>query len=114
VLNRDVKGINLDCMTISLDEKQLKSKPKKVGTLKGKPVFAIQTKGGLSLVADSAGHILSCGPHRAIARNIAEKSEPTIEWTDLEKSGYIDPASYEFLLPKYTELTNALRKMQGE
>jgi hypothetical protein len=103
---------------MDITPKQLEGSPKKIGLLRGKSVMAIKTKGGLSLILVDKGSgkwsTLSCGPHRAIARNIAEKSEPTIEWTDLEKSGYIDPASYEFLLPKYTELTNALRKMQGE
>ena len=100
-------------MAISLDEKQLAGKPKKVGTWKGEPVFAIRTKGGLNMVSDNKGKILGSGPHRAIARKIAEKNASGVEWNDLEKADWVDPAHYEFLLPKYEELTDKLRAMQA-
>jgi hypothetical protein len=99
---------------ISLDEKQLAAKPKKVGTWKGEPVFGIRTKGGLNLVADNKGKILGSGPHRAIARKIAEKNAEGIKFNDLEKADWVDPAHYEWLLPKYIELTDHLRSMQDK
>ena len=101
-------------MTIALTENQLSGKPRKIGTLRGKDVFGMVTKGGLNLVSDSAGKILGAGPHRAIAKNIAEKNEPSLTWTELNKGDYIDPSHYQLLLPKYEELTRTMRSMQSE
>ena len=98
---------------ISLDEKQLLGKPKKVGTLGGKPVMSFKTKGGLNLIAtykSAKPEILGVGPHAAIARHIAEKNAKDIIWSDLKKSSYIDPSHFQWLLPAYEKMTADFRR----
>jgi len=97
---------------MDLSAKQIDEKPKKVGNLHGKPVYHLRTKGGLHiLVMQKGGHYetLGTGPHRAVARHIAMKHEPEIVWSELNKSDHVDVKAFELILPKYEELTTALR-----
>lgn len=90
---------------------------KRVGTLAGAPVIEVGLKGGLHLLFTSRGgkfETLGAGPHRAVARHIAKKkTENKIEFTDLSKSDWIEPAFFEHLLPHYEAMTDAFRERQG-
>jgi hypothetical protein len=102
---------------MDLNAKQIDEKPKKVGVLKGKPVFHLRTKGGLHLLVTAAGtgyQTLGTGPHRAVARHIAQKHEPEIVWSELSKADHVDISTFALVLPKYEELTEAFRALQPE
>ena len=86
---------------------------KKVGQSNGKPITHIRTVGGLHLMINSTGHVLSAGPHRAVARKIASQMDPDIKWTELSKADHIELSAYEHLLPEYQALTNQFRELQG-
>jgi len=99
---------------MNLDSNQLDQKPKKVGNLHGKPIFHVRTKGGLHvLVMQKAGSFeaLGTGPHRAVARFIANKHEPDIVWQEMSKSDHVDEAAFAMVLPKYEQITDALRQL---
>lgn len=99
---------------MQIDRKQIDEKPKKVGNLNGKPIFHIRTKGGLHvLVMQKNGtyETLGTGPHRAVARHIASKHEPEIVWSELSKSDHCSVDQFEFVLPKYEAITDALRAL---
>lgn len=99
---------------MNIEAKQISEKPKKVGILKGKPVFQLRTKGGLYLLVLQKGasyETLGTGPHRAVARHIATQHEPEVVWSDLSKSDHVDIEAFELILPKYQELTDALREL---
>ena len=85
---------------------------KKVGKSKGKPVFHVKTRGGLHVIADDKGTVLGSGPHRAVARHLAQKFEPDVEWTELSKSDHVDFEAYAHLLPQYEALTERMRALQ--
>ena len=97
---------------IPLTEKQLDGKPRKVGTLNSNPVFHVKTKGGWQIISDHAGKILGVGPHRGVAMNIAEKNAKGLEWNLLAKGDWVDPSHYQWLLPRWIEITNAIRALQ--
>ncbi len=94
---------------MKIDQTQLKGKPKQVGSLDGKPVHSLETKGGLHILA-SAGEIISAGPHRAVARHIAQKQHPAIKFSELSKSDFCPEESYLHLIPKYEALTLRLQR----
>lgn len=99
---------------MNIETKQIDQKPKKVGHLRGKPVFHLRTKGGLHLLVmqkASGYETLGTGPHRAVARHIASKYEPDIVWDLLSKSDHVDMDAYQLILPKYEEMTETLRGM---
>jgi hypothetical protein len=103
---------------MNLDAKQIAYK-KQVGTLKGKPVFMLETRGGLSLMVTSDGaggnaKVLSTGPVRAVARYIAEKREPDMVLNELSKSDYVEPYLYLSVVPEYEALTDKLQKSWGK
>jgi hypothetical protein len=84
---------------------------KRVGTLRGRAIIYLMTKGGLHLIIsdDEQGpEILGAGPHPAVARYIAQKREPEILFRDLEKSEEINEETLQFVLPKYEKLTEQL------
>ena len=61
-----------------IDSKQWRQKPKRIGkTADGDEIVEIVTKGGLNVVsAQRKGgklEILGCGPHRALARYMAQQ-----------------------------------------
>jgi hypothetical protein len=89
-------------------------KKKKVGhTEKGEPVFELATKGGLNLIisgkAGGGFETLGTGPHRAVARHIAEKYK-SIVWTELSKADPCELEDFEQQLPKYQSITEQLRE----
>ena len=101
---------------MDISKKQLAYKPKKVGELNGTSIMELSTKGGLHLIVKAQGSgfsTLGTGPHRAVARHIAEGKEPDIVWTELSKSDHLDYEVMAPLLPKYLELTEAFRKVEG-
>lgn len=79
---------------MELEPKQLKDKPRKIGDLKGEPVFQVETKGGLFVVMakSTAGRArtLGVGPHPATARHIAERDNPDLSISELSKSEPLD------------------------
>lgn len=84
---------------------------KRVGKIGNAPVIELATTGGLHMIVCARGgaaEVLGTGPHRAVARFIAKKREDKIEWSDLQKSDYVDPAYFETILPKYEALTDLL------
>lgn len=90
---------------------------KKVGKWGASPIIEVGLKGGLHLIFAAKGgkfETLGAGPHRAVARHIAKKrSGDQIEYTDLSKADHIEEAHFAHVLPKYEELTTALRDRQG-
>lgn len=103
--------------SITLDEKQMEGKPRKVGTWSGRPVFHMRTKGGWQLIAtqknDGTPEILGVGSHRGLAMHIAEKNAKGIEWTTLAKAGFVDPIYFEWMLPRWETITDQLRALGG-
>ena len=101
-------------MDIRAEEVEYK---RKVGKFNGAPVIEVGLKGGLHLIFAAKGgkfETLGAGPHRAVARFIAKKkTEDKIDWTDLAKGDWIDPAHFQALVPKYEAYTDALRERQG-
>lgn len=91
-----------------VDAKQLDGKPRKIGLLKGQPVMEARTKGGFHMVTDAAGKPIGAGPHRAIARIIAKNRNPDVQYFDLAKGGWVDPALVSWLLPKWEGVTDRL------
>lgn len=100
-------------MDIAADQISSKKRVGKIGT---SPVLELATSGGLHLIVcarNGKAEVLGTGPHRAVARFIAKKRESKIEWTDLNKSDYVDPAFFQDILPQYEEQTNEYRARQG-
>lgn len=84
---------------------------KKIGTLRGRPVFEIATKGGYHLVCSvQPGGIEyhGSGPHRAVARFIAKKRSPDMLITELSKSDHVEPEHFARLVPQYETMTDQL------
>lgn len=102
-------------MALSLTPEHVASK-KQIGQLNSAPIFEILTTGGLYLnvLGKGAGwEVISTGPHKAVARFISEQRHPNVVWTELSKSDWVDPADFMMLVPKYQELTDRLRSLQG-
>lgn len=100
---------------MQLEAKQIEQKPKKVGTLRGAPVFHLRTKGGLHILVTKKGagyETLATGPHKAVARHIANKHEPEIFWSEMSKSDHVEVYQFEHLLPRYEEITEFIRKSE--
>lgn len=75
-------------MSINIEQKHIASK-KRIGTLHGQPVVEILLKGGLHLITtlkDGKPATIGAGPHRAVARWMAEKNDPDITIEELSKS----------------------------
>lgn len=98
----------MDTPIIPADQVVLK---KKVGRSKGRDLYYVKMRGGLHIIADDHGKAVSFGPHRCVARHLAEEFEPDLEWSELSKSDYLDVESYQHLLPKYRDLSNRLREL---
>lgn len=98
----------------SIPESQIKSK-KRIGTLEGKPVIAIETIGGLHLVAGlkkGRPTIFGAAPHPFVARMIAEKQEEDLVLTELSKSQQLDVTKISAPLEaKYVAVTNQLNDL---
>ncbi len=81
---------------------------RKIGTIGSRPVYEIATTGGLHLVvAPKAGGVetLGSGPHRAVARFIAQKRNSELQLNELAKSEFVPPECFQHLLPEYEALT---------
>lgn len=87
---------------------------KKIGKAKGKDVWHVKTKGGLHMVTDAQGVLLGSGPHRAVARFLAQKFEPEIQFSELSKSDHYDFDDFKHLIPDAEELTKHMRELQSE
>jgi hypothetical protein len=56
-----------------------------IGTLNGRDVILVETHGGLAMVAAHKGGRLvtiGCGPLASVAKFLAEKREPDIQWSE--------------------------------
>ena len=85
---------------------------KRIGNLKGSPVYSVGTIGGLHLVISSDGgrfEPIGVSPHPAMSRFIAKKKNPEIEYDCLEKSDQ-DCGYFTDLLLEYEELTDQVRE----
>lgn len=103
-------------MALSLTPEHVASK-KRIGHLKENPIFEILTTGGLYLnvLGKGAGfEVIATGPHRAVARYIAEQRYPGLVWTELSKSDWVDPADFQGILPKWQELTDRMRALHND
>jgi hypothetical protein len=90
---------------------------KKIGKLGSDPVIEIGTKGGFHLVVcarKGCVTTLGTGSHPAIARHIAKKKEPEIEFTELSKGDEVLFEHYQFLLPKYELITQKINEIENE
>lgn len=96
-------------MAFAIDEKQLRGKPRKIGTWKNKPVMEAVTKGGYHLVLDHEGKPLGAGPHRCISRAVAERNAEGLKIEEISKADYMPREVYVHLLPKYEAVTARLR-----
>lgn len=102
---------------VSLDTKQLKDKPRKIGDLKGDPVFQVETKGGLFLImAKSTGRAktLGAGPHPYTARHIAERDFPELNITELAKSEAPAPDLLRAQIQESLWLTRKIQDITSE
>lgn len=86
---------------------------KVIGKSKGRTVFGVGVVGGLHMVvaAKRGGGIETLGvaSHPALARHIAERNDPGIEFTELAKSEQVDPRHFGDLVDRYVELTAQFR-----
>ena len=75
-------------MAMNIEPKHIASK-RRIGTRKsGEPVIEILLKGGLHLVTTLHGgkpKTIGAGPHRAVARWMAEKNDPEVHIEELSK-----------------------------
>ena len=82
---------------------------KKVGRLGKDPLYEIGLIGGLHLIMKAGSkEPLGAGPHRAVARHIAKRRNPDVEWTDLSKADWWPEDTYILILPKYEAVTAQL------
>lgn len=97
-------------MNISKDQLQYR---KRIGHIGSRSVIEVGVIGGLKIVAlqESSGKLktLGAGSHRAIARFLAKKAEPSMEIDELEKSDEVNPNDFKDLLPFWQTVTNNMR-----
>lgn len=97
-------------MNISGDQLQYR---KRIGHVGRKAVFEVGTIGGLKIVAlqEQSGQLktLGAGSHRAIARFLAKKAEPSMELEELEKAQDVNYNDFKDLLPFWEAVTNKCR-----
>ena len=77
---------------------------KDIGTLDGRPVIELGLKGGLHLVLTTNGpkiDYLGVGPHRAVARFMAKKRQPNIQFQELSKAEDAPVSTFQHLVPQY-------------
>ncbi len=96
---------------MDLDPTQIATRAR-TGSLDGNPVFHLVTKGGFNVVAavrKGKVEYLGYGPHRGVARHIAKKRCPQLQWNDLEKSeDDVDPNGP--VVARYMHMTELLAK----
>lgn len=86
---------------LKIKPEEIKSK-KQIGKIRGKPVFALATRGGLHVVAASGMPPLALAPHPYVARFMAKKRNPDLEITELSKSEWMPESAFADIL-KYWE-----------
>jgi len=98
-----------------IPEEQVVSK-KKVGKSKGEDVYHLKLKGGLHIMAKGPQRrVLGAASHRAVARHLAQKFEPEVEWTELSKSeDHVSPDYFDAMVPYYEDVTRSLRDLQDK
>jgi hypothetical protein len=102
---------------MNIDEKQLASKKKLIGKWGRTQVFHMITKGGYNFVVATKGadyETLGVGPHIAVARHIANRRAPDIQWTQLSKADHVPFEVIEHLIPKYEAMTDRFRERHGD
>lgn len=102
-------------MTMDIEPRHLAYK-KTIGKVNSLPVIEMATTGGLCVIVMPSGgsfETLAMAPHPAIARFMAEKRMPQVEWTELSKSEHVDPKLFEDFIPRYEAITERARKLQG-
>lgn len=86
-----------------------------IGELNGQDVYEIVTKGGLYLDVvlkkDGKLNVLSTGSHKAIARHIAQKDNPSLKITKLTKSESLPKSILEANLQEFIALTKTLQEL---
>lgn len=86
---------------------------KRIGKMGSKPVIGIGMIGGLHLVAaqseDGGISVLGAGSHPGVARHIAKKYAPDVEYDMLEKSEPLQLADFQDILPFWEAVTNKIR-----
>ena len=84
-----------------------------VGKLGDNVLTAIATCGGLHLIEsrspDGKREVIGAGSHRAIAKYIAKRNNPNLEWTVLEKSTEAQFEDFKDVLPFWEEVTKRAR-----
>ena len=98
-------------MNISKDQLQYR---KRIGHIGSRSVMEVGVIGGLKIVAlqESNGKLktLGAGSHRAIARFLAKKAEPSMEIDELEKSDEVNINDFKDLLPFWQDVTNNMNR----
>jgi len=88
---------------------------KVVGKQGNRTLRAVGTCGGLHLIEarspDGRKEVIGAGSHRAVARHIAKRAYPDIEFTSLEKSSEVDVRDFEDILPFWIEIVNRVRNI---
>ena len=88
-----------------------------IGKLGNKILHALGTCGGLHVVEsrspDGKREVIGAGSHRAVARFIAKRAHPEIEYTMLEKSAEVDPRDFADILPFWEAVTSNVQKRLG-
>ena len=103
-------------MQISMS--QMSNKPHKIGKLGDSDVYETVTKGGLVMIATGKGDgkiskVLGVGPHKAVARAVAQKREKDLQITALTKSQQGDTLYTQQILPEYISLTARVNGLLG-
>lgn len=96
-----------------------KSKKKRIGRYKGAPVWELVTKGGLNMILAEGPNgikkMLSCGPHRGFARNLARQNHADFILEELSKADEeFNPETSKHLIPFYQDLTDRLDVKMNE
>jgi hypothetical protein len=96
---------------MKIEERQILYR-KTIGNLDKSAVIEICTIGGLKIVGvqERNGKIktLGAGSHRAVARYLAQKAEPGIRISALEKSEDVHYADFKDLLPFWQSVVERL------
>jgi len=107
-------GLHMADDVETIPAKQIATR-RRIGHLGDRPVYEYGLIGGLYLITalrkEGRPEILSSGSHPAIARHVARKFAPTVEFTELAKSEDVDIRDLEPFLAKYEALTEELRKL---
>jgi hypothetical protein len=88
---------------------------KSIGRSKKGKLFGVGIFGGLHMVVafnNGKQEVLGAASHPALARHIAMKNDPEIEFNDLAKSEQVDIWFFnQEIINKYEDLTNQLRSL---